>query len=130
MGTIELREGEVWSAKDEAGEGEDAFRRLLRPEMRARVRAPKETPAKNVHRPLMTLLLDALRANDESAREEPSEPPSAEVDLRALRTEASQLLLARQYTEAAQRFEALAKLDPSPVVKANLEQLRKLGYLP
>lgn len=135
VGTIEMREGEVWSASDAEGEGEEAFRRLLRPEMRARVRAPKDAPARNIQRPLMTLLLDALRANDESDRMHgsegmPSQPPaSAEVDLRALHAEASQLLLARKYTEAARRFEALVQLDPSPVVKANLEQLRKLGYL-
>lgn len=134
VGTIEMRAGEVWSASDAEGEGEDAFRRLLRPEMRARVRAPKDAPAQNIHRPLMTLLLDALRANDESDRHgserTPTQPPaSAEVDLRALHAEASQLLLARKYTEAARRFEALVQLDPSPVVKANLEQLRKLGYL-
>ncbi len=35
-GVIEVRNGEVWTAFDGLGVGEDAFARLLRPEMRAR----------------------------------------------------------------------------------------------
>ncbi len=37
VGVIEVRDGQVWTAFDGLGVGEDAFARLIRPEMRARV---------------------------------------------------------------------------------------------
>jgi hypothetical protein len=46
-----------------------------------------------------------------------------------LSADARRLLMARSYDEAARVLISLAELDPaSHLVRANLEQLRRLGY--
>lgn len=142
-GVIEMQEGCVWSAFDGLGVGEDAFARLVGPGARARVRpasgGPKE---RTIFKDLAELLLDSLRRLDEgwvtpappplSARRiEAALLPAVELAARVkhLSAEAKRLLLERNYREAVEVLQRLADLDPtSPLVRANLEQLRRLGY--
>jgi len=49
--------------------------------------------------------------------------------VRQLNDEARRLLMTRSYDEAARVLSALSELDPSShLVRANLEQLRRLGF--
>jgi hypothetical protein len=141
-GVIELREGQVWTAYDALGVGEEAFARLIRPEMRARV-SPQVPSAKErtLWKGLSELLLDSIRRMDEGSVVCPpplsSRPPEIALAAAAgqaarvkeLTLAARRMLMERSYDEAARTLERLAELDAaSPLVRANLEQLRKLGY--
>lgn len=141
-GIIEVHEGKVWTAFDALGVGEDAFARLIRPEMRARVRpASPAAKARTIHKELPELLLESLRRIDEGEIQPPpplstrriedlmASPAEIAARVKALTAEARQLLMNRSYDAAARALLRLSELDPSSVlVRANLEQLRKLGY--
>ncbi|HEU4413001.1 MAG TPA: hypothetical protein VFS43_47605 [Polyangiaceae bacterium] len=142
-GVIEVQAGCVWSAFDGLGVGEDAFARLIGPGARARVRPASPGPReRTIYKELAELLLDSLRRLDEggvtpappplSARRiEAALLPPAELAARVkhLSAEAKRLLLERSYRDAVEVLQRLADLDPgSPLVRANLEQLRRLGY--
>jgi hypothetical protein len=144
-GIIEVQEGHVWTAFDGLGVGEDAFARLVGPGARARVRpASGGRKERTIFKQLAELLLDSLRRLDEggvtpappplSARRiEAALLPPAELAARMkhLSVEAKRLLLERNYRDAVEVLQRLADLDPaSPLVRANLEQLRRLGYTP
>lgn len=142
VGIIEIREGHPWTAFDELGVGADAFARLVRPEMRARVvpahGAPKE---RTLFREMSELLLDSLRRVDEGTVAQPpplsphrveaaiASPEALAARIKALTSDVRKLLMERNYAEASRVLVWLSELDPSsPIVRANLEQLRKLGY--
>lgn len=141
-GVIEVRDGKVWTAYDSLGVGEDAFARLVRPEMRARVRPAADTPKqRTIQKELSELLLDSLRRIDEGSVPPPPSLSSSELEdlvaspdviaerIKTLSTEARKHLMSRNYDEAARLLLRLKELDPTSVlVRANLEQLRKLGY--
>ncbi|MBK8254458.1 MAG: DUF4388 domain-containing protein [Polyangiaceae bacterium] len=141
-GVIEVRDGKVWTAYDSLGVGEDAFARLVRPEMRARVRPAADTPKqRTIHKELSELLLDSLRRIDEGSVPPPPSLSSTELEdlvaspdviaerIKTITTEARKHLMSRNYDEAARLLLKLKELDPTSVlVRANLEQLRKLGY--
>lgn len=142
VGVIEVRDGEVWTAFDALGIGEDAFARLVRPEMRARVSpATGSSKARSIFRGLHELVLESLRRIDEGkvAMPPPLSPLQLEATLaspeqlaartRQLNDEARRLLVARNYEEATRVLVSLSELDPtSHLVRANLEQLRRLGF--
>jgi hypothetical protein len=142
VGVIEVRDGEVWTAFDALGVGEDAFARLIRPEMRARVSpATGSSKARSIFRGLHELVLESLRRIDEGkvAMPPPLSPLQLEANLaspeqlaarlRQLNDEARRLLVARNYEEAVRVLVSLSELDPtSHLVRANLEQLRRLGF--
>ena len=77
VGVIEVQAGEVWTAFDALGVGEDAFARLIRPELRARLSGVPghlgaDQPGANgsrkqrtIHKGLHELLLDSFRRIDE-----------------------------------------------------------------
>lgn len=142
VGVIEVRKGEVWTAFDALGVGEGAFARLIRPEMRARVSsAVGSRKERSIVKRLHELVLESLRCIDEGSV--PLPPPLSPAQLEAtlatpeelaervkqLNGEARQLLMTRDYDAAARLLTQLAELDPtSPIVRANLEQLRRLGF--
>lgn len=142
-GVIEVRDGAVWTAFDGLGSGEEAFARLLRPEMRARVRpAASRTKERTIHKDLSELLLDSLRRFDEGNVPAPpalsphriedalASPEGVAARVKQLHQEARSLMMNRKYDDAARVLTRLSELDPtSPIIRANLEQLRKLGYL-
>ncbi len=153
VGVIEVHAGEVWTAFDALGVGEDAFARLIRPEMRARLSGVAGHAAANpgangsrkqrtIHKGLHELLLDSFRRIDEgqvatlpplsSAHVEAalSTPEQLATRVRQLNDEARRLLMARSYNEAARVLAWLSELDPgSHLVRANLDQLRRLGFI-
>jgi hypothetical protein len=142
VGVIEVRDGQVWTAFDGLGVGEDAFARLMRPEMRARVSHALGTrKERSIFKGLHELVLDSLRRFDEGLVSEPpplspilleatlSSPEQLADRVRQLNIDARRLLMARNYDEAVPVLVTLSELDPaSHLVRANLEQLRKLGY--
>ncbi len=142
MGIIEVRAGAVWTAFDGLGSGEDAFARLIRPEMRVRGRpAHPSTKERTIHKDLPELLLESLRRIDEGTIPAPpplsperiedalASPEDLAARVKQLHGEARRLMMNRSYDDAARVLLRLSELDPaSPIVRANLEQLRKLGY--
>ncbi|MET0791356.1 MAG: DUF4388 domain-containing protein [Polyangiaceae bacterium] len=141
-GVIEVRDGQVWTAFDGLGVGEDAFARLIRPEMRARVsQSLGSRKERTIFKGLHELVLDSLRRIDEGEVGEPpplssllleavlSSPEQLAERVRQLNSEARNLLMTRNYDDAVRVLVNLSELDPtSHLVRANLEQLRKLGY--
>lgn len=142
VGVIEVRDGEVWTAFDALGVGEEAFARLVRPEMRARVSpATGSRKERSIFRGLHELVLESLRRIDEGQVAIPpplsasqleatlSSPEQLAARVRQLNDDARRLLVARNYDEAASVLVLLSELDPtSHLVRANLEQLRRLGF--
>jgi hypothetical protein len=142
VGVIEVRSGEVWTAFDALGVGEDAFARLMRAEMRARVSpATGSRKERTIFKGLNELVLESLRRIDEGQVAMPqslspaqleatlSTPEQLQGRIRQLNDEARRLLMARSYDEAARVLVWLSELDPgSHLVRANLEQLRRLGF--
>jgi hypothetical protein len=142
VGVIEVRSGQVWTAFDALGVGEDAFARLIHPDMRARVSsASGSQKERTIFKALPGLVLDSLRRIDEGeiVLPPPLSPEKLEATLstpeqlaergRQLNDDARRLLMARNYDEAARVLGRLAELDPSShLVRANLEQLRRLGF--
>jgi len=141
-GIIEVRDGEVWTAFDALGVGEDAFARLIRPEMRARVSsALGSRKERAIFKGLQELVFESLRRIDEGLVSQPppmsatqlevtlSTPEQIAERIRQLNEDARRSMMARNYDDAARALVSLSELDPtSHLVRANLEQLRKLGY--
>jgi hypothetical protein len=141
-GIIEVRSGEVWTAFDSLGIGEEAFARLIRPEMRARIGPMNgSTKDRTIFKGLNELMLESLRRIDEGEISRPPPLSAAQVEVATstpeqiaqrvaeLSGEARRLLMQRNYDEAARALINLSELDPaSHLVRANLEQLRRLGY--
>jgi hypothetical protein len=142
VGVIEVQNGEVWTAFDAMGVGEDAFARLIRPEMRARVSAATGSrKERTIFKGLHELVLESLRRIDEGQVALPQSLSPAQIEaalstpeqlaarVKQLNDEARRLMMTRSYDEAARVLSVLAELDPgSHLVRANLEQLRKLGF--
>jgi hypothetical protein len=142
VGVIEVREGQVWTAFDALGVGEDAFARLVRPEMRARVSpAGGSAKGRTIFKDLRELVLESSRHLDEGRVRPPpplscfqrevalSSPEQLANRIKRLNEDARRLLMGRNYEEAARVLVELSELDPaSNLVRANLEQLRRLGY--
>lgn len=141
-GIVEVRDGEVWTAFDGMGVGEDAFARLIRPEMRARVSPTKGSlKERTIFKGLHELALESLRRIDEgqvelAPRLSPAQlaealtsPEQLANRVRELSADARRLLMDRSYDDAARALIQLSELDPtSSLVRANLQQLRRLGY--
>lgn len=141
-GVIEVRNGEVWTAFDALGVGADAFARLIRPEMRARI-SPRHGSSKprTIFLGLHELVLDSLRRIDEGQVSSSPQlstprleaalctPEELAQKIEELNLTARQLLMQRKYDDAARVLTLLAEIDPnSALVRANLAQLHKLGY--
>jgi hypothetical protein len=141
-GVIEVRGGEVWTAFDALGVGEDAFARLIHPEMRARISPAKgSVKERTIWKGLHELVLESMRRIDEGQVAPPpklsptqleaalSSPEEIEKRVHELNAQARRLLMERNYDEAARALIQLSELDPaSHLVRANLQQLRRLGY--
>jgi hypothetical protein len=142
VGVIEVQAGSVWTAFDALGVGEDAFARLIRPEMRARVSAASGSrKERTITKGLHELVLESSRRIDEGQVASPpplsatqieatlSTPEQLATRVRQLNDDARRLLMTRSYDEAARVLTVLSELDPgSHLVRANLEQLRRLGF--
>jgi len=142
VGVIEVQRGEVWTAFDALGVGEDAFARLIRVEMRARASpATGSRKERTIFKGLHELVLESLRRIDEGQVDRPRSLSPAQLEaalatpeqlaqrIRQLNDEARRLLMARNYDEASRVLSVLSELDPgSHLVRANLEQLRRLGF--
>jgi hypothetical protein len=142
VGVIEVQNGEVWTAFDALGVGEDAFARLISVEMRARAsQATGSRKERTIFKGLNELVMESLRRIDEGQVAQPQSLSPAQLEaalatpdqlaqrVRQLNDEARRLLMARNYDEASQVLATLSELDPgSHLVRANLEQLRRLGF--
>lgn len=142
VGVIEVQNGVIWTAFDALGVGEDAFGRLMHPELRARVSsATGSRKERTIAKGLNELVLESLRRIDEGQVATPQSLSAAQLEaalstpeqlamrVKELNAEARRLLMTRSYDEAARVLAILAELDPgSHLVRANLEQLHRLGF--
>jgi hypothetical protein len=110
--------------------------------MRARVSAASGSrKERTIVKGLHELVFESLRRIDEGLVANPpalspaqleatfSTPEQLAARVRQLNDEARRLLMARSYDEAARVLVMLSELDPgSTLVRANLEQLRRLGF--
>jgi len=141
-GVIEVRDGQVWTAFDALGVGEEAFARLIRPEIRARVSsALGSRKERTIFKGLQELVFESLRLIDEGLVSQPPPMSARQLEanlatpeqlaerIRQLNETARRSMMVRNYDDAARALVDLSELDPaSHLVRANLEQLRKLGY--
>jgi hypothetical protein len=142
VGVIEIQNGAIWTAFDALGVGEDAFARLMHPDLRARVSsATGSRKERTIAKGLSELVLESLRRVDEGQLATPQSLSAAQLEaalstpeqlatrVKELNSEARRLLMTRSYEEAARVLGILAELDPgSHLVRANLEQLHRLGF--
>jgi CheY-like chemotaxis protein len=79
VGTITVRGGELWSARDRDGKGNDALRRLLHdPELRPRCAGVRTSaPVRDIEGPWQGALLEAARVHDETTRRSAPGAPRA-----------------------------------------------------
>lgn len=145
-GEIFIRAGEVWSARDERGEGMDAFRRLAFLSdaiVTCRALDPIEGGARMIEGSCEALLLEAARMKDEAEghnetvdlgwEDTPPEttttPPDPVQDFSELYEQGVDALLAKRFSEAYRAFFAADERVPGdPRVHANLERLRQMGH--
>lgn len=143
VGIIEVREGKVWTAFDAMGVGEDAFARLVRPEMRARVRtAVSAAKERTLHKDVTELALDAFRRIDEGLVPLPlplsstqmedalASPAQIAAKIKELGDQVERLVASGDEDEAARVLARLSQLDPaSSIVAAHGDRLRASGHL-
>ena len=139
-GTIVIRRGEVWDARDAHGQGLDAFRRLvLAPDVVVTCGTPTEPMGpRSVEGSCESVLLEAAQALDEGrvtiddeadagldAAWEPDDPMSFDVDFER----GVDALLGKDYRAAFAAFTRAGHARPEdPRVRANLARLRELGF--
>jgi CheY-like chemotaxis protein len=156
LGTVVIRDGEIWSARDATGGGTDALRRLLfNPKARASVYGLEQAAVGdcNITGGWQQILLDAARVHDEESDrsssadptpaprpaptpepegrfELPLEPaPPDEAGFEAIMEHAVEALLKRRFADAHRMFTQAAKLRPQdPRIKDNLARLTRFGF--
>ncbi len=142
-GRLVVCDGVAWSARDELGQGEDAFRRLaFRRDGPVECRALAAAPGpRNLGKSWESLVLEAAQAIDEAARDMVSpetiptaaSTPAPEVpdsdDFDAWWDRGVQALLGRRHGDALRAFARAQQLRPADRrVAANLARLHALGY--
>ncbi|MFO0547678.1 MAG: response regulator [Polyangiaceae bacterium] len=144
-GRILVQTGEVWSAFDQRGGGQDAFRRLLRTDaIVSRCLTPEGPPGpRTIFGTLESLLMQAFGSSPTpapgpltdrpSALRPPNKQSVAPAPLPATFPElldlALESLLTKRFAEAYRYFDAAGRLQPdAPIVIANLRRLREMGF--
>lgn len=152
-GEVIIRGGEVWSARDEQGAGEAAFRRLAFLKdavVTCRPCAPNDDSPRSIMGSCEGMLLDAARFMDESdamridggweGAPEPIGPrlstrppvapaPAPSPSFAQLYEEGVDALLAKRFNDAYRAFANADALSPGDSrVHANLERLRQMGH--
>lgn len=151
-GEVRIRGGEVWSARDEQGEGLDAFRRLAFLKDAIVTCGPldaREETARSIVGSCESVLLEAARCKDESDAEvlddawaeddvweeekaprTVSAPPVAPARVFGEHYEDGvDALLAKRFDDAFRAFTIAEQVGPGDSrVHANLERLKQMGY--
>lgn len=144
-GEVVIKSGDVWSARDEQGEGLEAFRRLAFLEdvvVTCRALDHAEGRPRTIEGSCESVLLEAARRRDEgdvssvdSGWEADTDPPSTAASGENERAFAESYergvdaLLAKRFDEAYRAFFEADEISPGDSrVNANLERLRQMGY--
>lgn len=144
-GEIVIRSGDVWSARDERGEGVEAFRRLaFLSDAMVTCRALEHADGgpRTIVGSCEAVLLEAARLKDEAGdgdgaldlewEEEPSTealPDPARSGFTELYERGVDALLAKRFNDAYAAFFAAEERAPGdPRVHANLHRLREMGH--
>jgi len=145
-GCITVSGGDVWSAVDARGSGEEAFGRLvLAPARTVECHTLRDDPGpRTIVAPWEGLLLDAARRQDEgdgaptgpaepaaAPTQAPTQAPAAEVPdaFDAAWARGAEALLARDFAAAVEAFREADRVRPGEGrVRFNLERLKDMGY--
>lgn len=136
-GSLVVSGGQAWSAQDDEGEGEAAFRRLVLSRAHSvRCQTLRGAPGpRNLSGGFQELLLEAARLDDEDRRgfapacDEPAPPPPRTFD--SVWEEGVAALRSKDYPLALRAFREARTLKPGDAwVTMNLERLRRMGYDP
>lgn len=153
-GRIVIREGDIWSAEDERGTGEDAFRRLVFLKdalVTCEPLDPKSQVARTIEGSCMSVMLEAARHLDEEdyaaeiepedcvdetweAPPAPAPPPLPQLgnlsrSFDDVFDEGVDALLRKRFDIAYRFFAEADRLRPGDSrVTANLQRLRQMGW--
>ncbi|MDW8246407.1 MAG: hypothetical protein RMJ84_07510 [Sandaracinaceae bacterium] len=120
VGTVDVVQGKLVSARDGQGRGIPALSRLIGLGVRARLRKLEEEPPRDIDEDWQFALFEAVRLADESPPQETFEELMQKV---------TRALIERDYAKAAIALSQAARLRPDePLVRINLERLRKMGF--
>jgi CheY-like chemotaxis protein len=141
MGEIIVHGGEAWSARDQQGQGEGAFGRLVLAQgvtTECRTLRAEKVGRRNLHASWSSMLLAAVKDQDEAqARPRPLLAHGTGADTSGrddgrfdvLFDEGVGALLHKDYATAARAFRAAEALRPGDAkVTTNLARLRELGF--
>jgi CheY-like chemotaxis protein len=129
-GSIVVSAGDVWSAQDDQGEGEAAFRRLVRAPVRfVKCQTLRGTCGpRNLFDGYEHLLLEAARVADEGTQPESGGTAATPRGFDAVWEEGVKALRAKDYPRALSAFQEAQALKPGDAwVSVNLERLRRMG---
>jgi len=142
QGTITLVNGDLWTAKDPFGQGEEAFKRLV---AEAEVHGhngyltckridEKDIGSRTITGSLDNLLLNAVFEEEEQQREHPQERLAQTKlngeSLQTLLDEGVDRLLHKDFQAALELFTRAKKLSPKhALVNANIKRLAQLGFV-
>jgi len=137
--TITVVDGKLWSAFDDAFEGEAAFKRIVASaevhgqagNLVCKQITESEIGDRNIQGSLDNLLLEAVIEEEQQIhdRGEGNAPAQPVDDFDALLDQGVDKLLSKAYGEALEIFTRAAELDPShPIVCTNIQRLNELGY--
>ncbi len=141
-GEIIVQNGEVWSAQDWDGQGEDAFMRLILEEDVSCVLYEDEDLPRNIDKDARSLIHLARLRKDGKAPLPAVEEEASKAAVGAISSGKNiekefaghwdrgvEALLFKDYETAVQEFAAALQLRPDdPGARANVERLRELGY--
>jgi len=138
-GRIIVRGGEIWDARDERGEGAEAFRRLAFLKdavVGCRPLEASDEVTRTITGSCESVLLDAARVEDESdpsaidvAWEDEKTTPPPRLTFAELYERGVDALLAKRFSEAYRAFCDADEIAPGDTrVHANLERLRQMGH--
>ena len=134
-GNILVKNGELWSAADSIGKGEDAFRRVVL-EKSTIVDCSTfsgKAPGKNIETDWEELIFKIYTKKDReiflSKKTEETNTRVNEIYKKKMLSEATEYLLEKNYKKALEVLLELKKTDPcNKKALAKLKKLKELGY--
>ncbi|MCB9753381.1 MAG: response regulator [Myxococcales bacterium] len=134
FGSVTILDGQLWSARDARGSGEDAFRRVLELDDATVVcRAPGAVGEdRDISRSWQHVLLDAAKLGDEGARDDAAARPvelSPAESVEDIIEHAARAVRDSRFHDAYAAYSRVLELDGrNGLALVNVARLRRLGF--